>query len=130
MIYVDSCILIYLLEDDGRLGRRARTVFQNARTGLAISPLVVHECLVRPLRSSDHALIESYSAVFAELTMLDLDLAGYLRAAELRATTPGLKTIDALHLAAAQLSDCTELWTNDKRLTSAAGTFAVDVISG
>ena len=51
-----------------------------------------------------------------------------MHAAQIRAANPTLKTVDALHLAAAQLAGCTTLWTNDKRLTTAAGSFAVDVI--
>ena len=34
----------------------------------------------------------------------------------------------ALHLAAAQLSGCTELWTNDKRLAAASHGLAVDIL--
>jgi len=129
MIYIDSCVLIYLLEDDGVLGQRAKAVFAGAREELAISPLVTLECLVRPLRLSDRALLEKYAAVFAELTMLDIDAPAYLHAAELRAATPGLRTVDALHLATAQLGGCTQLWTNDRRLAAASGIFAVDVMS-
>ena len=39
----------------------------------------------------------------------------------------GLKTPDALHLATALHHGCTELWTNDDRLRSAAGVLAVNV---
>ncbi|WP_374114499.1 type II toxin-antitoxin system prevent-host-death family antitoxin [Microbacterium paraoxydans] len=40
----------------------------------------------------------------------------------------GLKTPDALHLAAAQLSGCTEPWTNDERLAAASPGLAVDIL--
>lgn len=48
-----------------------------------------------------------------------LDSTAFDLATELRARH-GLKTPDALHLAAAIASGCGELWTNDGRLTRAA----------
>ena len=41
----------------------------------------------------------------------------------------GLKTPDALHLAAALHHGCTEFWTNDDRLRAAAGALAVNVLA-
>jgi predicted nucleic acid-binding protein len=59
---------------------------------------------------------------------LELDETAFLHAAELRARH-GLKTPDALHLAAAQLTGCRELWTNDARFAAASRGLAVDVVS-
>lgn len=128
MIYLDSCILIYATEDKGELGAAARQALSGAAEGFAISPLVVHETLVIPLRRADQTLIEEYGAFFADCTVVQLGLSDYIHAAELRAATSGLKTVDALHLAAAQRAGCSGLWTNDKRLAAASGSFAVDVI--
>ncbi|PJI53413.1 PIN domain nuclease [Methylobacterium radiotolerans] len=61
------------------------------------------------------------------MEIVALDTAAFVRSAELRADF-GLKTPDALHLAAAQLSGCTELWTNDKRLAAASHGLAVDIL--
>jgi predicted nucleic acid-binding protein len=90
---------------------------------------VIHEVLLGPIRRSDRRLLEVYDARFPDYATVDLDLPAHIRAAELRAAAPGLTTVDTLHLAAAQLAGCTELWTNDKRLAAASGTFAVDVIN-
>lgn len=128
MIFLDSCILIYAVEDKGLVGGHVRRAWSDALEGFAISPLVIHECLVLPLRRDDEALIDEFGAMFAGCTVTELGMDAYVRAAQLRAATPGLKTADALHLAAAELSGCTALWTNDKRLTAASGDFAVDVI--
>jgi predicted nucleic acid-binding protein len=129
VIYLDACIVIYATEHQGDLGHRARARLAAAASTFAISPLVIHEVLVGPIRRSDRRLLEVYDARLKDYARVDIDLPAYIRAAELRAAAPGLKTVDALHLAAAQLAGCTQLWTNDKRLTAASGTFAVDVIN-
>lgn len=130
MIYLDTCILIYAVEGRSRLGDRARKALASVSDGFAISPLVIHEALVVPLRRADTALIGQFATMFERCTVLDLDLATYVHAAELRAASPGLKTPDALHLAAAQLAGCSALWTNDSRLGATSGGLAVDVIGG
>ncbi len=127
MIYLDACILIYALEDDGDPGDAVRRAMASARVPLATSPLVLPECLAMPLRTRNHALRDSYLAVYEQLEIVELNTEAYLRAAELRADH-GLKTPDALHLAAAQLSEAEQLWTNDKRLAKASRGLAVDIV--
>lgn len=129
MIYVDTCLAIYAIEDQGSHGDAARSLFQNPAARFAISPLVMMEALVAPIRSNDGRIIDAYHRLFTGWEMIELDFDDYVRAAELRAANPGLKTVDALHLATARLAGCTALWTNDKRLTAASGDFAVDVIN-
>lgn len=103
VIYLDTCILIYAVEDDGALGSLARARLRQIGTAdLAVSPLVVHESLIIPLRAGDDALIEKHTVLFAGMTMIDLDLSVFVQAAQVRADHPGLKTPDALHLAAAR----------------------------
>lgn len=128
MIYLDSCIVIYAAESLDLPGEQARERIAHAAEQVAISALVVHEALVAPLRSRDAAAIARMQSFLATFTFVDLGIAEFVRAAELRAATRGLRTPDALHLAAAQLSGCTQLWTNDKRLTAASAGLAVDVI--
>ncbi|MDE0545067.1 PIN domain-containing protein [Microbacterium sp. C7(2022)] len=129
MIYLDSCILIYAVEDDGPRGAACRERIQaHGDGGFAISPLVVHEVLVSPLRSADQARIEAFTRLFSAMTMIDLDVATFVHAAELRAKVPGLKTPDALHITAARLRECHSMWTNDRRLQAASAGLAIDVI--
>lgn len=128
MIYLDSCILIYALENTGPLGDRARELLALGGRTFVLSPLVVLEALVWPMRIGDEHLRSQYESAFAEFTMIEFELYHYLHAAELRADSPGLKTVDALHLAGARLAGCEALWTNDKRLTAASAGLAVDVI--
>lgn len=120
MIYIDSCVVIYALEDDGERGELVRR--QLAETGdeiVAISSLVVMECLTRPLREENYVLRDRYLRALERFYRLPLDEEQFLRAAELRARY-GLKTPDALHLAAAQTHGCEAFWTNDTRLSRAA----------
>jgi predicted nucleic acid-binding protein len=129
VIYVDSCLLIYAVEDQGSLGDRARELLSSApRPRFAISPMVILETLVWPMRTRNTTLRNDYEELFGEFAMIELDLHHYLHAADLRAESPGLKTVDALHLAAAELAGCEELWTNDRRLAAASAGLAVDVI--
>lgn len=127
MIYVDSCILIYALEDDGARGAAARRALAGAETRLATSPLALTECLIGPLRSDDLVLRDRHLQLYDRFVTIPLDGDAFVRAAELRARF-GLRTPDALHLAAAQIADCEALWTNDRRLAAASHGLAVDVI--
>lgn len=128
MIYLDACILIYALEDRGARGDSVRHAIASAQVSLATSPMVLPECLAAPLRTRDHVLRDRYLAMYERLEIIELSSEAYLRAAELRADY-GLKTPDALHLAAAQLAAAEQLWTNDKRLAAASRGLAVDVVS-
>ena len=128
MIYLDSCIVIYALESVDATGARARELLSATGLQFAVSGLVVHEALVGPLRDRDERRLADYRDLFDELEMIDIGLPEFLHAARLRAANRGLRTPDALHIAAAQLADCTELWTNDKRLVVASGGLATDVI--
>lgn len=127
MIYLDSGILIYALEDAGHRGDRVRGLLRDTEETVASSPLALQECLVLPIRERNLEVRDRYLALFDHLQSIPLDEAVFVRAAELRADF-GLKTPDAVHLAAAQLAGCTELWTNDRRLLAASRGLAVDVI--
>ncbi|MCU1441055.1 MAG: hypothetical protein JWP85_2052 [Rhodoglobus sp.] len=128
MIYLDSCILIYAVEDDGPRGLRIRERLAGAGDEVAaISPLVALECLVSPLRADDLGLHDHYLRAMERFRMLDASLEVHVRAANLRARH-NLRTPDALHLATAQLTGCRELWTNDTRLAKVSHGLAVDVV--
>ena len=127
MIYLDSCIVIYAVEDDGARGNAVRQRLADAGEAVvAISPLVTLECLVGPLRDENLALHDHYLRALEQFRRLTLGEEQFIRAAELRARH-GLRTPDALHLAAAQIYGCDELWTNDHRLSAASHGLAVVV---
>lgn len=120
MIYVDSCILIYAVEDEGQRGDAVRQQLADAGDEVvAISSLVTMECLTGPLRNENLVLRDHYIRSLKLFKRLSVDEDQFIRAAELKARF-GLKTPDALHLAAAQTHGCDSFWTNDNRLGAAA----------
>ena len=128
--YLDTCIVIYLIEDAGRLSERTREFLaRSSDTLLCVSPLVRLEVIVKPLRDSNTKLVADYEDFLAAQSWLASDDRIFDRAAQLRAGH-GLKTPDALHLATALHYGCDEFWTNDDRLRLAAGGMAVDVLGG
>jgi uncharacterized protein len=72
---------------------------------------------VWPLREAAAELLAAYDRFFGSRDLRRCRLTGavYDLATELRARH-GIKTPDALHLAAALDSGCNEFWTNDRRL--------------
>lgn len=128
--YLDTCIVIYLNLDTGRLTQRTREFL--ARSGdtlLCVSPLVRLKAIVKPLRDSNTKLVADYEDFLAAQGWLASDDRIYDRAAQLRARYQ-LKAPDALHLATALHYGCDEFWTNDDRLRLAAGGISVDVFGG
>lgn len=124
LIYLDSCLLIYLVERHPTPGEAvAAAMAQTKEAQFGVSPLVKCECLVGVLRRGDAVLLQAYTELFGKFVSLDMPEPVYIRAAEPRAQF-GLRTPDALHLACAEHHHCEELWTNDDRLTQAAPSFA------
>lgn len=128
MIYVDSCLVISAVERDDDIGERTRTALAAADEPLATSPLVMLEALVKPMRDADAQAQSTMWSAFDALELLPVDPDAFLDASLLRARHRGLQTADALHLAVARRAGCRALWTNDSRLETASGGFAVDVI--
>lgn len=129
LIYLDSCLVIYLAERHQRFGERvAKAIAQATQTQFAISPLVKCECLVGPIKRGDPVLHRAYSELFDLFVPVLTPDPVYLRAAELRARF-GLRTPDALHLSCAQYHRCDALWTNDDRLTKSSHGLARNILS-
>lgn len=129
LIYLDSCLLIYAIEQDPVFGKRTLAALTKVPTALlAISPLVKLECLVKPMREGNLVLQQHYELALQQLTLLDMPDAVYQRATRLRAIA-GIKTPDALHLACAQHHGCEAIWTNDDRLTKAGHGLARNILA-
>jgi uncharacterized protein len=124
LIYLDSCILIYVIEGEARFQGMAQAALASASAlDFAISPVVKAECLIGPFRAGDAAREALFTGLFLRCRTLPIDEATFLTAARLRADH-GLKLPDALHVACARQHGCAELWTNDDRLAGAAGPMA------
>lgn len=128
LTYLDSCLLIYALEEKQPWSERSTAAIKPENEKFAISPLVKLECLVGPFKQGDKNLENRFHHVFDSFELLDLSDAVYLYAAEIRARF-GLKTPDALHLACAQHHRCDALWTNDARLDKASGGMARNIFA-
>jgi uncharacterized protein len=127
LIYLDSCLLIYLVERHPSWHGRIVAAISAAPDAIfAISPLVKLECLVGPMRRGDLATEHAFQTLFARLVLLDMPEGVWVDAARLRAQF-GLRTPDALHLASAQRHGCAGLWTTDRRLLAAGGEFVRDM---
>jgi predicted nucleic acid-binding protein len=124
-VYLDSCIVIYLIEGPESLSRQIQSALRSTEGEPPVvffSDLTRLECRVGPLRKDDSSLLRRFDDFFASQDLQKLALEGpvFDLAAELRASHVA-KTPDALHLAAAMTGGCTEFWTNDGRLRAPAG---------
>ena len=128
-IYLDACIVIYLIENAVPFSEKTRQFLaRNTDAHLCISPLVRMEVLLKPLRESATSLVSDYEDVLATPHWLAIDDSVFNRALHLRAHH-NLKTPDSLHLATALHHGCKEFWTNDDRLNKAAGILSVNIFS-
>lgn len=127
-VYLDSCIVIHLVEGTGPLRRAIDSVLDAQPKGETwVSDLVRMECLVGPLQLGRRAVQERFESFFDTVAFVPLSREVFSLAAELRARHR-LKTPDAIHLAAAVTGGCDEFWTSDARLERAPLQVAVRVI--
>jgi len=116
-VYLDTNILIYLVEGDDRFRHQVQEALRtDANLVCHASDLVRLECLVEPVRRNDSERIAAYEEQFKGLTMLPMPREVFDIATGIRAEF-GTKTPDALHVAAALHAGCAEFWTGDRRLT-------------
>lgn len=124
-VYFDSNMAIYFVERHPLFFPRLIARMLDAAGQLLVtcvtSDLGRLEARLLPLRQNDGVLLAHYDTFFAasDTTGVVFDRRTFDLATNLRATH-GLKTPDALHLAAAIAAGCDEFWTNDYRLAQAA----------
>ena len=118
---VDTSLFIYFMEEDPRFLPLIEPLFVEADAGareLVTSALTLLEVLVVPFRAGDRSLAERYERLLTRsrgIRVIDLSHDQLRDAAQLRAAT-GVKTPDALQLAAAIGAGCTTFVTNDRRI--------------
>jgi predicted nucleic acid-binding protein len=123
-VYLDSCVVIYLVEKREPWCTRIRRGLLPEEAPLpevCFTDLTRMECRVGPVAKDDTDALAEYDKFFAapqyqhvSMNTLVFDLATDFRAHH------QLKTPDALHLAAALNAGCDAFWTNDRRLESTA----------
>ena len=124
-VYLDACVAIYFVEQHPVyfpvLLRRRVVMAPAVAPTMVVSELSRLECRIKPLRDRDATLLDRFDRFFAtgDLQWVAIDRPVVDVATRLRAEH-GLKTPDALHLAAALHAGCDEFWTHDQRLQRAA----------
>jgi uncharacterized protein len=122
ILYLDTNIVIYAVENPVIVGPRANARLVAARTAgdaFMISDLVRMETLVGPLKSGNAVLQQDYEQFFAssDITVVGITAAVCERAARIRARY-NFKPMDSLQLAAAVEHGANVFLTADARLNS------------
>ena len=114
--FIDTCIVVYLVEGDVKVHAIALERFAEEREWV-VSDLVRMECRVGPMRRGDAEMLARFERFFTSPRLRCVPLGRPIidRATELRATS-GMKPLDALHVATALETGCEAFWTNDLRL--------------
>jgi uncharacterized protein len=120
--YLDAAPIIYLIEQSQPFATAIRSKLAAPGIVPITSELSRLECRVKPMRDGNQALLQDFNDYFANtiaeifpLTRDVVDLATEIRAQY------NFKTPDALHLAAAVISNCDVFLTNDQRLNRFTG---------
>ncbi len=125
-IALDTAIFIYWIEENPDYLPGIEPLFRAVDRGeieIVTSAITLLEVLVVPYRAGEIALAERYEQLLsraAHLRLVDVDRQQLRAAAQLRAVH-GIRTPDALQLAAALATRSTTLITNDRRLPRVPG---------
>ncbi len=123
---IDTAIVIYFIEEHPKYLPIILPLFREADQGkpdLITSAVTLLEVLVVPYRAGHRALADRYEALLTRsrgIRLIDMTRDQLRAAAQLRAAT-GVRTPDALQLAAAIGSGCTAFVTNDRRVPAIPG---------
>lgn len=126
-VAIDTVCFIYFIEERSPFVDVLAPLFESVAGGMrraVTSALTLLEVLVVPYRARDVDLAARYEALLtrsAGLRLIDVDRQQLRAAAQLRAGYSGLRTPDALQLAAAVAARCSSLVTNDRRYPPLAG---------
>jgi predicted nucleic acid-binding protein len=122
-LYLDSNILIYLVEGNVELGDLVLAAFREIETNnitLYTSEITVTECLNGAYRAGLEELAQKYLELLSSeefIILLPVDSDVCIEASRIGAEHR-LKTVDSIHLASATLAGCQALLTNDSGFKS------------
>ena len=124
ILFLDSNVLIYLIEGDASLVSQVQRSLQKLITShsnpvIAVSALTLLECRVAPLRDQDTSLLQLYDDFFSTESLQIVDLSRNVLeiATRIRATF-GLKTPDALQAACCLSLESQHLFLTEDRAFS------------
>jgi predicted nucleic acid-binding protein len=111
-IYIDTVTVIYAVEQAPSYGMLLNPLWNSLQAGnpqVFSSELTLMETLVMPIRNSDTLLVDAYERLLRspQMQLIPISQTILKEAARLRATTPFLRTPDAIHIATATTSGCT-----------------------
>jgi predicted nucleic acid-binding protein len=116
-LYLDAAPVIYLIEENEDFSDRVDQILKNSDVEPVASDLTRLECRTKPIKENDRELLKDYDAFFSDIVNEIVQLSKNVmdRATKIRADH-GFRTPDAIHLAAAVISNCDAFLTNDLRL--------------
>lgn len=120
-IYFDTTPLIYFLDDEKPFSDKvASFIFDHQENDdfYLTSTITDAEYLVFPYRTEDTDKIQAYEKFIADFgfQIVEPNRAITKQAAKLRAKYPGIKGMDAIHLATSIYFNCDTFLTNDTQL--------------
>ena len=124
-VALDTCVLVYYLEDNPSFGQQADTVITNIVTGhnqAILATMALLELQVGPYAKQELETAEGYYTFLGNLPnfhWVPMSMTIADRAAQLRAAHR-IKTPDAVHLATAIEAGATLFVTNDRDLPALA----------
>ena len=125
-VALDTVIFIYWIEENPAYLSQVEPLFRAVDRGeieVVTSAITLLEVLVVPYRAGKVALADRYEQLLtraAHLRLIDVDRQQLRAAAQIRAVH-GIRTPDALQLAAGLAARATTFVTNDRRLPSIPG---------
>ncbi|MGH3656507.1 MAG: type II toxin-antitoxin system VapC family toxin [Micromonosporaceae bacterium] len=126
MIYLDTSAIIKLIRPEPESGALADWIDQRRGEEMLASSALAEVEVPRGLRRTEPELLAAVPAVLAHLAICEIDET--VRATAGAYTDPNLRSLDAIHLATAQVvlgADLSAFVTYDKRLLAAAEAFEV-----
>ena len=133
-VAIDTAVFIYFIEEEPRFLPQILPLFTEADQGervLVTSALTLLEVLVVPYRAGNRKLADRYEGLLTTsrgIRLVELSRDQLRASAQLRAAT-GVKTPDALQLAAALGAGCKTFVTNDRRLPVIPGLQVIQLSS-
>ena len=126
MVFLDSCIVIYLVEKHPQyFARLVAQVQKNAQARFVVSSLTALEVLVKPCKEQNDDLMARYQMFLERFQVKGFDDSVLFKVVDF--CVKGLKTPDAIHVACAQQLQCDKFWTNDNRLSNLLPHWVVNV---